>query len=116
MLRCGLSVSQVEGMVGRGAAAPVRRGVYLLGPMPGNHGEAMAAVLACGPHAWLSHRSATERYEMLARREVVACGTSRSWARTAGGIRAYGFIAFTPFRSAIGTSTRVCPCPRPSGP
>ena len=69
MLRCGLSVSQVEGMVGRGEAAPVRRGVYLLGPMPGDHGEAMAAVLACGPYAWLSHRSATEHYEMLARRE-----------------------------------------------
>lgn len=56
----GLGVS--AGVVGRRARTPLmrllHRGVYLVGPTLVPHGRAMAAVLACGSHAWVSHDSA----------------------------------------------------------
>ena len=41
------------------------RGVYLVGPLASPHTAAMAALLAVGPHAALSHRSAAVLHELL---------------------------------------------------
>jgi hypothetical protein len=55
----GLSPSGVRSRVARGRFHRIHRGVYAVGyPKLTAHGHWMAAVLACGPRAVLSHRSA----------------------------------------------------------
>jgi hypothetical protein len=55
----GLSASGVRKRVARGRFHRIHRGVYAIGyPKLTGHGQWMAAVLACGPRAVLSHRSA----------------------------------------------------------
>ena len=61
----GLSARQVERAVERGELNRLHRGVFLMGPCPLPHSAELAAVLACGSGAWLSHRSAVSLYEML---------------------------------------------------
>jgi hypothetical protein len=55
----GLSASGVRSRVARGRLHRIHRGVYAVGhPKLTGRGHWMAAVLACGPNAALSHRSA----------------------------------------------------------
>lgn len=59
MLERGLTPAQIRVRVRRGSLHGVHRGVYSVGrPLVGSHGTLMAAVLASGPGAVLSHRSA----------------------------------------------------------
>jgi very-short-patch-repair endonuclease len=59
LLAFGFSKSAIEHRVRTGRLHPVRRGVYVVGrPQITREGRWMAAVLACGPEAILSHRSA----------------------------------------------------------
>ncbi len=59
LLQRGLSPRQIERRIGSGRLHPVWRGVYAVGrPLLGKRGRWMAAVLACGPGAVLSHGSA----------------------------------------------------------
>jgi hypothetical protein len=56
---CGLSPSAVRRLVARGAWEPVAPGVYRIVGAPLTwHGRALAAVLAAGPEALASHRTA----------------------------------------------------------
>jgi hypothetical protein len=59
LVELGLSASGARNWVQRGRLHRVHRGVYSVGtPLLGANGKRMAAVLACGPHAVLSHRAA----------------------------------------------------------
>lgn len=59
LLERGLNARQVEKRIATGRLHPVWRGVYAVGrPELGRHGRWMAATLACGPDAVLSHGSA----------------------------------------------------------
>jgi predicted transcriptional regulator of viral defense system len=59
LLRAGATAKQIAGWVRRGRLIRVHRGVYAVGHLPPSpHARTMAAVLACGPTAVLSHRSA----------------------------------------------------------
>jgi very-short-patch-repair endonuclease len=59
LLDRGLSPRQVERRIASGRLHPLWRGVYAVGrPLLDRHGRWMAAVLACGPGASLSHGSA----------------------------------------------------------
>ncbi|MFI5121887.1 MAG: DUF559 domain-containing protein [Vicinamibacteria bacterium] len=60
-----MTASQVDGWVRRGRLRFLFRGVYLVGPIVLAHSHEMAATLACGPTAALSHQSATYLYEIL---------------------------------------------------
>jgi Transcriptional regulator, AbiEi antitoxin/Protein of unknown function (DUF559) len=61
LLGLGLSASAVRNRVRRGRLHRVHRGVYTVGhSLLSREGRYMAAVLACGPGAVLSHRSAAE--------------------------------------------------------
>jgi hypothetical protein len=57
-----LAAGVPAGVLSRRVLTPMmrllHRGVYLVGPTLVPHGRAMAAVLACGTHAWVSHDSA----------------------------------------------------------
>lgn len=59
LLDLGLSPRQIERRIASGRLHPLWRGVYAVGrPQLDRHGRWMAAVLACGPDAALSHGSA----------------------------------------------------------
>jgi very-short-patch-repair endonuclease len=59
LLSLGLSPRQIERRIASGRLHPVWRGVYAVGrPLLDRRGRWMAAVLACGPDATLSHGSA----------------------------------------------------------
>lgn len=59
LLELGLSPRQIERRIASGRLHPTWRGVYAVGrPLLGRRGRWMAAVLACGPDAVLSHGSA----------------------------------------------------------
>jgi very-short-patch-repair endonuclease len=66
LLDAGLTARQVKLRLRNGRLHEVHRGVYL----PGHavltaHARDMAALLACGPHAILSHRSAAALWQLL---------------------------------------------------
>jgi very-short-patch-repair endonuclease len=65
LLGLGFSDKGIKHRVATGRLHPVAAGVYAVGrPDLTPHGRWMAAVLACGDHAMLSHRSAAELWEI----------------------------------------------------
>lgn len=59
LLSLGMGARSIEHRLANGRLHPLMRGVYAVGrPSVGKRGWWMAAVLACGPEALLSHRSA----------------------------------------------------------
>jgi predicted transcriptional regulator of viral defense system len=68
LLALGFSASQIHKWVASGRLYRVHRGVYSIAPpeLLTRKGRYMAAVLACGPAAALSHRSAADLHELRA--------------------------------------------------
>jgi hypothetical protein len=67
LLAAGLDDNDIAYRVRTSRLIRVHRGVYALGHLPPSpHARAMAAVLACGPHAVLSHRSAGAAWGLMA--------------------------------------------------
>lgn len=65
LLDLGFSRQAIETRIARGRLHPVARGIYAVGrPQLTRHGRWMAAVLSCGPEAFLSHRSAAALWEI----------------------------------------------------
>jgi predicted transcriptional regulator of viral defense system len=65
LLELGFSPRAIEHRLAKGRLFPIRRGVYAVGrPDLTRHGRWMAAVLACGDHAFLSHESAAALYRI----------------------------------------------------
>jgi hypothetical protein len=66
LLKVGSTADVVEHRLRLGRLIVVYRGVYAVGHLPPSpHAKAMAAVLACGPTAVLSHRSAGALYGLI---------------------------------------------------
>jgi hypothetical protein len=65
LLGLGITTREIERRLEDGRLVAIHRGVYLLGPNPGPLTYEMAAVLACGRPAALSHRSAGHVWELL---------------------------------------------------
>jgi hypothetical protein len=64
--QAGLSYAAISQRVKSGRLHRIHRGVYAVGhPAASQHAKWMAAVLACGPSAVLSHRSAAALWELL---------------------------------------------------
>lgn len=66
LLRLGVGEGAIKARIRSGRLRPVHRGVYLVGhrvPVPA--AREMAAVLACGPGAVVSHRSAAAIHRLL---------------------------------------------------
>jgi very-short-patch-repair endonuclease len=63
---CGMGRGAIDSRIERGQLHQVHRGVYAVGHgLLTSKGRLMAAVLACGPGAVLSHRSAGEAWRMV---------------------------------------------------
>lgn len=66
LIDMGVTKGHVEGRLARGLFHPIHRGVYAVGnPRISIRGRWLAAVLACGPRAVLSHRSAAALHGLL---------------------------------------------------
>jgi very-short-patch-repair endonuclease len=88
LLELGLTRRQVERRVEAGWLHRVFRGVYSVGhPATSVEAREMAAVLACGRSALLSHWTASARWKLL--RPVPAIHVSASNDRRVPGIRTY---------------------------
>ena len=90
------------------------RGVYLVGPLASPHTAAMAALLAVGPHAALSHRTAAVLHELLPPRpgrstSLVARAQTRARAR-----HPHPHHRATSLRAPFEPAT-ACASPHPSG-
>jgi very-short-patch-repair endonuclease len=83
LLAVGLSRRAISHWVAAGRLHRIHHGVYAVGHRaPSNEGRWMAAVLACGEGAVLSHRSAAELWEMLpARGGLVHVAVERGGGR-----------------------------------
>jgi hypothetical protein len=82
LLALGFNRRAIEHRIATGRLHPVHRGVYAVGrPQLSRAGEFMAAVLACGEGAALSHESAAELWRIRPRRpgdgEVSVPGSRR---------------------------------------
>ena len=68
LLSIGMSADQIGRRVRRGYIHPIHRGIYAVGhPKVSRLGRWLAAVMACGPDAVLSHRSAGELWGLIDR-------------------------------------------------
>jgi very-short-patch-repair endonuclease len=89
LLGMGLSAREIDNRVRTGRLWRVYNGVYAVGHPPVTpHARAMAAVLACGPGAALSHRSGGALWELKLRWAMPLDVTTR-WDRRRKGIRVH---------------------------
>lgn len=68
LMRMGVPPDVLDRRLKTGRLRRVHRGVFLVGPLRAPHTREMAAVLACGESAVVSHRSAATVWQLLARR------------------------------------------------
>jgi predicted transcriptional regulator of viral defense system len=61
----GISADVIDRRLRGGRLRPLHRGVYQVGPVAAPYARELAAVLACGPHSFVSHRSAGALWQLL---------------------------------------------------
>jgi very-short-patch-repair endonuclease/predicted transcriptional regulator of viral defense system len=92
ILGAGLSRHWIDLHLKKGWLQLVHRGVYRVGPVEAPHQLEMAALLACGAGAVLSHQSAAALWEILPHpgaRVPVTVSTTRNLRGRSSGIRVY---------------------------
>ena len=95
LLDAGLNVNAIEYRLRIGRLHRLHTGVYAVGHLPPSpHARAMAAVLACGPGAVLSHQSAAVLWDIVPRRQGPIDVTARSYHQRHG-IRAHRSTTLT---------------------
>jgi very-short-patch-repair endonuclease len=106
----GIGSRAVAHRVARGRLVRRHRGVYQVGPTAAPLSDEMAAVLACGPKAALSHQSAAAIWGFGQRDRVVHVTVEGDTARSRDGIRVHrtaslnaavhnGLTLTTPYRT-----------------
>jgi hypothetical protein len=84
LLNAGVSAKTIDRRVSQGRLIVRHRGVYAVGHIPPSpYARAMAAVLACGPGAVLSHRSAAALWGLIRWPQTLEV-TARTDRRVAG--------------------------------
>src|SRR5689334_8247545 len=90
LLRLHLSRRQIAGLEAAGWLHRVHRGVYAVGhPQLSREGRLMAAVLACGPDAVVSHWSAAEHWGLLKTRRSLIAISVPGHRRGRGGVQVH---------------------------
>ena len=88
LVELGLSAPGIDRRVAAGRLHVVHHGVYAVGhTVLGIRGHWMAAVLACGPGAALSHASAAALWDIRRSDAVIIDVTARSTGRKRPGLR-----------------------------
>jgi very-short-patch-repair endonuclease len=92
LLELGFGRYRIRRRLAAGWLTRLHRGVYRVGPQPGLWTAEMAALLACGPQAVLSHRSAGAVWRVASRdAAVVDVAVSGTQVRSRDGIRVHRF-------------------------
>ncbi len=113
LLGASLTAAEIDGRLARGQLHAIHRGVFTAGTpllLPG--ARELAAVLACQPHAYASHRSAAHLLDLLSlppRSATVEVSTTRDVRRS--GIRIHRAGRFDP--SEVGDVEGI-PCTSPA--
>lgn len=92
LMRAGSTRHSIEYYLKSGWLELLHRGVYGVGPVLAPHRREMAALLACGPGAVLSHRSAAALWELLPAPPAMApviVSTTRNLRGRTSGLRVY---------------------------
>jgi very-short-patch-repair endonuclease len=89
LLNAGVGRRAIARRVARGWLVPRYRGVYQVGPVSSEWGPEMAAVLAIGDDAALSHQSAAAIWGFGRRDRVVHVTVARRGRRSRAGIRVH---------------------------
>lgn len=116
----GVSWDAVRHRVAAERLTPVHRGVYRIGPTHTALTSPMAAVLACGPSAMLSHHAAAELHGFAPGRRgpidvTVTAGQPRSrrgirvHRARVDAVRVHGIPATTPARTILELATELHP-------
>jgi very-short-patch-repair endonuclease len=88
LLNAGVGRRSIARRVANGWLVPLHRGVYKVGPVAARYGREMAAVLACGDGAALSHQSAAAIWGFGRRDDVVHVSVTRD-VRSREGVRVH---------------------------
>ena len=88
LLNAGVGRRSIARRVAAGWLIPLHRAVYQVGPVAAAHGREMAAVLACGEGAALSHASAAAIWGFGRQGDVVHVSVTRD-VRSRQGIRVH---------------------------
>jgi|SRR5690625_276161 len=92
LLQSGISRRQIEVRLKKGWLAPLHRGVYRVGPVSAPHQREVAALLASGSGAVLSHQSAAALWQIvspLGADAPVTVSTTRNLRGRSSGVRVY---------------------------
>ncbi len=93
LVGAGLSRHAIAHRIAKGHLHPLYRGVYAVGHRSlSAHGRHLAAVLACGPRAVLSHRSAAVLWGLLQAGEHPVHITAPTHRRGPAGVRLHGSL------------------------
>lgn len=95
LLAAGIPSANIGRRVGSGWLRRIHRGVYLVGAVPPPLAPEMAACLACGPHACVSHSSAARLWRLVparAKRKEPVHVTVPGSARRRPGIRVHRVV------------------------
>src|SRR5919197_5965598 len=96
LLELGLHSQAITHRIGKGRLHPVCRGVYAVGrPQVSVYGRWMAAVLACGPDALLSHTTAGDLWQVLPARRTIEISTTQRTGRQPRGVVLHRRTALT---------------------
>ncbi len=132
LLTLGVTPRMVEIRLANGSLVSLHRGVYRVGPLESPHTRGMAAVLACGGKAVVSHRSAALLWGLIPRfrrpRAVEVSVVEGAGGRRRRGIRVYrvtrlpeadrtashGLPITTPVRTLLDLA-RISSAPPPGG-
>ena len=108
MMSAGVSRDAVTAHVRNGWLVVRHRGVYQLGVFGGAFGDEMAALLACGPHALLSHWTAASVFALCARSgRLIDVTTTEGLAGRRPGIRPHRTTALPPCDVVLRHGLRV---------
>ena len=89
LLDAGVGRRAIARRVARGWLVPLHRGVYQVGPVAARYGAEMAAVLACGDGAVLSHQAAAAIWGFGRRDRVVHVTVEGQARRGRAGVRVH---------------------------
>ena len=113
LIRLGFTRRAVDGMVSRKRLHRIHRGVYAVGhPRLTREGRYMAAVLACGPDAVLSHWSAAALWGVLRPMEQVIAVWAPAHRRSHGNVKVHWTRALDPRDHTVRDGIPVTTVPR----
>lgn len=104
LVKAGVSPRAIDCRLRKGHLEPLHRGVYRAGPAPARREREMAAVLACGPEAVLSHASAGVEWELLPRGSAsnpVEVSTREAYRQRGPGIRLHRVSTLGPEETSV---------------